>query len=140
MVFFLTACTSTPPRYPEDHARFERIVEAVETLRRAYEQRDEAAIHDLALPLQEVEQLEQEIARDFSTFSTITLTWAIDRITIKGDLIFVAIHWDGIWNRPAAKQPIHEAGHGILIWSGTQVILWAGVEGDVPFGIADRLS
>ena len=36
---FLTGCSSTPPRYPESHARFERIATAVQALQQAYKNR-----------------------------------------------------------------------------------------------------
>ncbi|WP_447969464.1 hypothetical protein [Nitrospira sp. M1] len=134
----LTGCSSDPPRYPESHARFERIVEAVQTLEQAYVAQDQEATKDLLLPLDSLHAWEQGIQRDFETYSDIVLDLSIDRMVIDGDLISVHVSWLGEWKDAPDAQAIKARGHGTLHWSGTHVILLTGVEGDLPFGMADR--
>lgn len=134
----LTGCASDPPRYPESHARFERIVRAVETLQLAYVEHDQAAVNDLLLPLDALLAWEQKIQKDFQAYSGIELDLLIDRIVINGDLISVQVSWQGEWKEIEGQQGIKARGHGTLHWSGTHVILLTGVEGDLPFGMADR--
>ena len=135
---FLASCSSTPPRYPESHARFERIVEAVNSLQQAYTSHDMQTTKDLLLPLESLVAWEQSIQRDFQTYPDIALDLSIDRIVINGDLISVQVSWLGEWKESPENQSVKARGHGTLHWSGTHVILLTGVEGDLPFGMADR--
>jgi hypothetical protein len=135
-----TGCSKKAPKYPEDHARFERVVQAIKSLETAYVNKDTPAIHELLLPLEQLEILEAEASQDFAQFSTIQLDFNIDRIIVEGDRISAFISWQGKWQR-SAQEPGHQArGQGVLLWSGNQVILLRGVEGDLPFGMASRLS
>ena len=129
---------SSDKKVSADHARFERIVQAVETLRATYEQQKFDAIQKLMLPLQGFQQLEGQIQRDFDTYATISLRVAIERIYIKREQIKVNVRWDGVWQRSPAETPAVESGHGVWVWQGTKDILLAGVEGAIPFGKADR--
>ena len=140
LVVVLSGCQffSGDKKVSADHARFERIVQAVETLRSAYEQQKFDAIQKLMLPLQGFQQLEGQIQRDFDSYATISLRVAIERIYIKREQIKVNVRWDGVWQRSPAETPVVESGHGVWVWSGTKDILLAGVEGAMPFGKADR--
>ena len=135
---FLTGCSSTPPRYPESHARFERIATAVQALQQAYIAHDPVATNDLLLPLDTLLIWEQGILNDFQTYPDIALDLLIDRIAIDGDLISVQVSWQGEWKEDPEQQGIKARGQGTLFWSGTHVILLTGVEGDLPFGMANR--
>ena len=135
---FLFSCSKKEPRYPEDHARFERIAEAVKTLQQAYISHDRETTKSLLLPLDTLTAWEQEIEKDFRTYSEITLDLSIERILIEGDLISVYVSWQGEWKETSEGQGVKARGHGILHWSGTHVILLSGVGGDLPFGMADR--
>ena len=73
-------------------------------------------------------------------FSTIQLEFTIDRIVIDGDRISAFIAWEGQWQRSTQDSGVQTEGHGVLLWSGNQVILLRGVEGDLPFGMASRLN
>jgi len=85
--------------------------------------------------------LEAEVRHDFVLFSTIQLRFTIDRIVIDGNRISAFISWQGQWQRSPQESSAPEvSGHGLLLWSGNQVILLRGVEGDLPFGIASRLN
>ena len=53
-----TSCSKKAPKYPEDHARFQRVVQAIKTLETAYVNKDTPAIHELLLPLEQLEILE----------------------------------------------------------------------------------
>ena len=135
-----TGCSKKAPKYPEDHARFQRVVQAIKALEAAYVNKDTPAIHELLLPLEQLEILEAEASQDFAKFSTIQLDFNIDRIIVEGDRISAFISWQGKWQR-STQEPIDQArGQGVLLWSGNQVILLRGVEGDLPFGMASRLS
>ncbi|NKB81586.1 MAG: hypothetical protein GKS05_06825 [Nitrospirales bacterium] len=137
----MTGCASTKtPKYPEDHARFERIVEVIDSLRQAYVEKNDSAARELFLPLDNLKQLDVEIQRDFQTYSQITLDLSIERITIRDDQILVNIRWQGEWTEESNAPVTQANGHGILHWRGRQVILLAGVEGDIPFGMASHQS
>lgn len=133
-------CGKKTPKYPEDHARFQRVVQAINALETAYVNKDASAFHELLLPLDQLEILESEAQHDFATFSTIHLDFALDRIVIDGNRISAFISWQGTWQRSTEESGDSARGHGVLLWSGNRVILLRGVDGDLPFGIASRLS
>lgn len=140
LVVAVTGCQffSDDKKVSKDHARFERIVQVVETLRSAYEQQKFDAIQKLMLPLQGFQQLEGQIQRDFDTYATISLLVTIERIYIQGERIKVNVRWDGAWQRSPEETPVTDSGHGVWVWTGTKDILLAGVEGAMPFGKAGR--
>lgn len=131
-------CSSNTPKHPEDHARFTRIVQAVESLRNAYVGKDLVGMKDLMLPLEGLDRLQREVTKDFESFSDISLEWSIERINIQQDLITVFVRWQGTWKKSPDDVGRNAGGHGILEWSGNQVILLASVGGDLPFGMATR--
>jgi hypothetical protein len=135
-----TGCSKKTPKYPEDHARFQRVVQAIKTLETAYVNKDAPAFHELLLPLEQLEILESEAQQDFATFSTIHLDFTVDRIVIDGNRISAFMSWQGTWQRSIQESSDSARGHGVLLWSGNQVILLRGVEGDLPFGMASRLN
>lgn len=133
-------CSTKPPQYPEDHARFQRIVAAVETIRNAYVEKDIQTIQDLLLPLEALKRFEKEVEHDFQVFSSISLDFSIERVNIRDELITVQVQWQGGWEKSVGQTPIHVRGHGILELSGNKVILLAAVGGDLPFGMASKQS
>ncbi len=135
-----TGCSTKAPKYPEDHARFQRVIQAIETLETSYVNKDGSTFHELLLPLEQLEILEAEVRKDFTTFANTELELTVDRIVIDGNRISAFISWQGTWWR--ATQDFHNSarGHGVLLWSGNQVILLRGVEGALPFGLASRLN
>ena len=137
---WLAGCQSTPPKYPEDHARFERIVKAVSVLESAYKTKDLAALQDLMLPVEVLDRTQLDMQKDFATFSDISLAMTIERITIRGGHATVNIRWEGEWKQGADPVGLISHGHGELIWSGNQVVLLSGVGGDLPFGMTSRLK
>jgi len=136
----LTGCQffSSDKKVSADHGRFERIVQAVENLRSAYEQQKLDAIQKLMLPLKGFQQLEGQIQRDIDTYATISLRVTIERIHIQRERIKVNIRWEGAWQRSPEETPVTDSGHGVWVWSGTKDILLEGVEGAMPFGKAGR--
>ena len=145
--FLLSGCSnlfsreSKLPQFPEDHARFERIVNAIENLRQAYVGKDVDELRELMLPLDVLQRLQVEIEKDFSAYAKIDLEFTIERMAIKGARAKVNVRWEGKWKRQTAELVgLTGQGHGILIWSGKQVILLADVDGDLPFGMATRES
>ena len=140
MVCHSAGCSSKEPRYPEDHMRFTRIGAAVETLRKAYAEKNLSGMKELMLPFDRLDRLSEEIQTDFVTFQEITLDFSIDRITIDGSDIDVFVHWQGQWRREPTDTGIRERGHGTLRWVGVQSVLLKDVEGDLPFGMADRVN
>ncbi len=140
LVVVMTGCQffSDDKKISADHARFERIVQAVETLRAAYEKQNLDAVRKLMLPLQGFQRLEGQIQRDFDTYSTISLNITIERIYIQGERIKVNVRWEGEWQRFPEETPVTDHGHGVWVLSGTKDMLLAGVEGAMPFGKAGR--
>ena len=131
-------CSKKTAKYPEDHARFQRVVHAIKTLETAYVNKDPSSFHELLLPLEKLDLLEAQVRQDFDTFSTIHLDLTVDRIVIDGDRISAFVSWQGDWQRTPEETAAQASGHGILLWSGNQVILLRGTEGDLPFGITHR--
>jgi hypothetical protein len=116
------------------------VVQAIKTLETAYVNKYAPAFHELLLPLEQLEILESEARQDFATFSTIQLDFTVDRIVIDGNRISAFMSWQGTWQRSIQESSDSARGHGVLLWSGNQVILLRGVEGDLPFGMASRLN
>ena len=135
-----TGCSKKLPKYPEDHARDQRVILAIKALEAAYVDKDRAALHELLLPLEPLEILEAGAQQDFAAFSTIQLTITIDRIVIDGNRISTFISWQGQWQQSAQDSGDTARGHCVLLWNGNQVILLRGVEGNLPFGMASRLN
>jgi len=133
-------CSKKAPKYPEDHARFQRVVQAIKSLESAYVNKDAPALHELLLPLEQLETLEARVRQDFAQFSTIQLDLNINRIIIDGNRISAFISWQGKWQRSTQEAGDQAIGQGVLLWSGNQVILLRGVEGDLPFGMASRMN
>lgn len=131
-------CSGKEPRYPEDHARFQKIDLAVETLRNAYVRKDLSAIQSLLLPSGRLDRVELDIGKDFEAFEQITLDFSIERIVVEGETVDVYVHWYGFWKRNEADAGTRERGHGMLRWMGVHSILLHSVEGDVPFGMSSR--
>lgn len=129
-------CSSKGPRYPEDHARFERIYSAVQALQSAYVHKDLPGLRNLVLPLDPMDRLEQEFKKDFEIFQEISLDFSIERIVIEGETIDVFIHWQGQWKKSETDVGMRDTGHGKLRWVGEKSILLQSVEGDLPFGIS----
>jgi len=131
-------CSGKTIQYPEDHERYLRIDQAVESLRQAYVKKDSSDLASLMMPIDQLERLREEAQGDFETFSAITLDFAVERIMIEGDDIDVFVHWQGLWKKNVDDSGLRQRGHTRLQWVGTQSILLRGVQGDSPFGIKAR--
>ncbi len=132
-------CSSKGPHYPEDHARYQRIDSAVERLRTAYVEKNVSELQEMLLPSDHLERVSREILLDFQTFAAMTLHVSIDRVMIDNEVIDVSIHWQGMWKREATDVGIRARGHGRLRFVGVQSILLQEAEGDLPFGMANRV-
>ena len=133
-------CAGKTLQYKEDHDRIVRIDQAVESLRKAYVERDRSGIEALLLPSGTLDQLQREMYSDFDTFRDIQLEFVIERILIEGDNIDVFVHWQGQWKRTPEDVGTRQRGHGRLAWVGTQSILLREAQGDLPFGMGTRAS
>lgn len=131
-------CGSKGPVYIEDHQRYVRIDETLEGLRQAYVERKIEALHNLLLPSDAIDRLEREAMLDFDAFKHIGLDWTVERINVNGDEVDVYLHWQGQWRRELGDPPIRERGHGRMRFTGTQMVLLQGVEGNLPFGMSGR--
>jgi len=138
LVAALGACSSKTVQYPEDHERFRRIDQAVESLRDAYQKKNRSAFEAMMLPLDQLEQLQRDAEADFDAFHAITLEFKTERIMIEGDDIDVYVHWQGIWKKDPNDGGARQRGHARLQWVGTHSILLRGVQGDLPFGMKTR--
>ena len=135
---FVAGCSGKKHQYPEDHERYLRIDQAVESLRQAYVKKDSTNLALLMMPIDQLERLREEAQGDFETFSAITLDFAIERIMVDGDNIDVFVHWQGLWKKDVEDPGLRQRGHTRLQWVGTQSILLRGVQGDSPFGMQVR--
>jgi hypothetical protein len=134
----LAACSSKTIQYPEDHERFRRIDQAVESLRAAYQKKDRSRFESVMLPLDQLEQLQRQAEADFDAYHSIVLEFKTERIMIEGDDIDVYVHWQGIWKKDPEDAGMRQRGHARLQWVGTHSILLRGVQGDLPFGMTTR--
>ena len=124
LLFSFTGCSnffqlkSKLPKFPEDHARFERIVNAIEKLRQAYVGKNVDELRELMLPLDVLQRLHVEIEKDFSVYAEIDLDFTIERMAIKGGRAVVNVRLEGEWKRQAAELiGLTGQGHGVLVWS-----------------------
>jgi len=131
-------CGGKKVQYPDDHERYLRIDQAVESLRQAYVKKDSSDLASLMMPIEHLERLQEEARGDFETFSAIALDFVVERIMVEGDDIDVFIHWQGLWKKNADDPGLRQRGHMRLQWVGTKSILLRGVQGDVPFGMKAR--
>ncbi|CUS37383.1 hypothetical protein [Candidatus Nitrospira nitrificans] len=134
----VVGCPSKTIRYPAEHERLLRIDQAVESLRSAYQRKDQSGFHALLLPADQLNELRQQAEMDFAAFSTISLEFKIERVTIEKDDINVLIHWQGTWKRDAADMGVRHRGLARLQWVGTNSILLRGAQGDLPFGMKTK--
>jgi hypothetical protein len=133
-----SGCSGKTIQYPEDHERYKRIDQAVDSLRQFYELKNASRMADLMVPTEQIDRLQRDVDSDFESFSSIQLAFSIERIMIDGDDVDVFVHWQGLWKRDADDPGLRQRGHTRLQWVGTQSILLRGVQGDSPFGMKVR--
>ena len=132
----LGGCSTKTIRYPQDHERFQRIDQAVESLRTTYQDENRSGFQSLLmLPSDQLEELQRQAEMDFEAFQTIALEFTVERVLIEGDNVDVLVHWQGTWKKEADDPGIRQRGHARLQWVGTQTILLRAVQGDLPFGM-----
>lgn len=131
-------CSGKTIQYPDDHERYRRIDQAVESLRQAYEKKDASKMADLMVPTEQIDRLQRDVDSDFESFSSIALAFSVERVMIDGDDVDVFVHWQGLWKKNADDPGLRQRGHTRLQWVGTRSILLRGVEGDSPFGMKVR--
>jgi hypothetical protein len=134
----VVGCPSKTIRYPAEHERLLRIDHALESLRNAYQQKDRAGFRAMLLPLDQLDDLQQQAEMDFQAFSAISLEFTIERVVIEKDDIDVFIHWQGTWKRDADDMGVRQRGHARLQWIGTHSILLRSAQGDLPFGMKTK--
>ena len=138
LILLLTACSAKTIQYPEDHERFRRIDQAMDSLKEAYQRKDRSGLQNLMLPLDQLEYIQREAEGDFGAFYSISLEFKTERIMIEGDDIDVYVHWQGVWKKDPDDAGVRQRGHARLQWVGTHSILLRGVQGDLPFGMKTR--
>ncbi len=138
MLLIGVGCGGKTIKHPEDHERYLRIDQAVESLRQAYVKKDSSDLASLMMPIDQLERLKEEVQGDFETFSAIVLDFAIERIMIEEDNVDVFVHWQGLWKKDPDDPGLRQRGHTKLQWVGTQAILLRGIQGDAPFGMKAR--
>jgi hypothetical protein len=131
-------CGSKTLQYPEDHERYLRIDKAVESLRKAYVEKDASGLGSLMVPMDATDRLRQEAEGDFETFHDIAMEFRIERVMIDNDDVDVYVHWSGLWKKDPDDPGMRHRGHSRLQWVGTTSILLVGVQGDIPFGAKGR--
>ena len=131
-------CSSKKVQYPEDHQRYLRIDQAVESLRQAYVKKETSGIKALMVAKEPLEWVVREAQSDFESFQEIAMEFRIERIMIEADDIDVYVHWQGLWKKDSDDPGFRQRGHSRLQWVGTNDILLRGIQGDVPFGAKAR--
>lgn len=131
-------CSAKKVQYPEDHQRYLRIDQAVESLRQAYVKKETSGIKALMLPKEPLEWVVREAESDFESFQEIAMEFRIERIMIEADDIDVYVHWQGLWKKDSDDPGFRQRGHSRLQWVGTNDIFLRAIQGDVPFGAKAR--
>ncbi|MCP9446695.1 MAG: nuclear transport factor 2 family protein [Nitrospira sp.] len=132
----LSGCSSKKPlQYPEDHERIQRIDQAVEALREAYQEKTLSGFRSLLLPDARLNQLQREVEADFEAFDSIKLDFKIERIIIEGDDVDVYVHWQGAWRKRGEEAGVRHRGSARFQWTGQSPVLLRDVQGDLPFGM-----
>lgn len=132
----LGSCSSKKPlQYPEDHERIQRIDQAVEALREAYQEKNLSGFRSLLLPDAQLNQLQREVEADFEAFDSIKLDFKIERIIIEGGDVDVYVHWQGAWRKRGEEAGVRHRGSARLQWTGQGSVLLRDVQGDLPFGM-----
>ncbi len=134
----IVGCPSKTIRYPAEHERLLRIDQAVESLRSAYQRKNQSEFHALLLPMEQLDELKRQVEMDFTAFSAISLEFKIERVVLEKDDINVLLHWQGTWKRDATDMGVRQRGLARLQWVGTHSILLRGAQGDVPFGMKTK--
>jgi hypothetical protein len=134
----ILSCSKPRQVNPADAAQVRSIDAMVESIRKAYVNKDGPAFHSLLMPLESLRRLEMEAERDFAIYERITVDFGIDRVLIDDTDVAVYFHWQGQWQRKTDDQPVRERGHAILRLVGHQNLALSGVDGDIPFGMASR--
>jgi hypothetical protein len=132
------ACSSKTIKYPEDHARIQRIDRAVDALRNAYQTKDLPSFKSLMSKEESLDVLQRNAEADFEVFHSISLEFKIERIMIEGENIDVYVRWQGLWKKTAEEQGNRQRGHARFQWSGTGTILLRAAQGDLPFGMKTK--
>ena len=136
LAILIGGCTpSKTIRYPQDHERLQRLDQAVESLRDAYQKENRAGFKALLAPSDLMDELQRQVEMDFEAFQTIALEFTTERVMIQGEAIDVLVHWQGLWKHDAEDPGIKQRGHARLQWVGTQSILLRAAQGDLPFGM-----
>lgn len=133
-----SGCSNKTIQYPDDHERYRRIDQAVESLRYSYERKNASKMADLMVPTEQIDRLQRDVENDFESFYSIELGFTIERIMIDGDDVDVFVHWQGLWKKNPEDPGLRQRGHTRLQWVGTLSILLRGVQGDSPFGMKVR--
>lgn len=131
-------CPSKTIQYPEEHARLLNLDQALESLRRAYEEKDRSGFHSQLVSSDQMEELQRQVEMDFETFHAIALDFKIERVMIEKDDLDVFINWQGTWKKDADDPGVRHRGHARLQWAGSPSIRLRAVEGDLPFGMKTK--
>ncbi len=138
LTFLVTGCPSKTIQYPAEHERLLRLDQALESLRRAYEEKDRAGFRAMLSPVDQTEELQRQAEMDFEGFHAITLEFKIERVMLAKDAFDVLVNWQGTWKKDANDSGTRQRGHARLQWVGTPSILLRGAQGDLPFGMQTK--
>lgn len=138
LTFLVTGCPSKAIQYPAEHERLLRLDQALESLRRAYEEKDRAGFRAMLSPVDQTEELQRQVEMDFEGFHAITLEFKIERVMLAKDAFDVLVNWQGTWKKDANDSGTRQRGHARLQWVGTPSILLRGAQGDLPFGMQTK--
>lgn len=138
LVVAVGACSSKTIKYPADHARIQRIDQAIDALRNAYQMKDRSSFKSLMVQEASLEVLQRNAEADFEAFHSIALEFKIERIMIEGENIDVYVRWQGLWKKTAEEQGTRQRGHARFQWTGTGTILLRAAQGDLPFDMKTK--
>ena len=120
-----TGCGGKTIQYPEDHERYLRIDKAVESLRKAYAEKNASGLASLMVPMEATDRLQQEAESDFETFHDIVMDFRVERIMIDNDDVDVYVHWSGLWKKDPEDPGMRHRGHSRLQWVERHQSYWS---------------
>jgi hypothetical protein len=113
-----------------------RVQEAVEAIRKGYEQKEETELFlyfDPSLPY--IAILKTQIQNDFNRFSMIKMEMITSHIDVATHSVSAGIYWEGRWEATPQAMPIYQSGYALFRFSNENPPTLLEIRGDLPWGI-----
>ncbi len=126
-----TGCTTIPTPPSPLAVSVSRVEQAVQTIREAYEQKDETKLLGQIDPsFPNLATLKTQIKNDFQ-FRSIKMEMRISRVDVTEEAIAAGVYWEGEWIN---KEPLRQAGYAVFRFNKEASPKLLEIRGDIPWG------